>query len=78
MIKMNNIERLKKLKKYKENSILKPYLIHIEFEVENVLSLLENDKELRELYQNNHYNIYSLVNDTKQFIHRIQNLIKIL
>jgi len=72
MIKMNELE------KYKENSILKPYLIHIENEVMNILSMFENDKMLRELYKSYHYNVYSLVNSTNQFLNRIRNLIKVL
>lgn len=72
------IEKRTKIKKYKENSVLKPYLIHIENEVMNILNLFETDKILRELYKSHNYSIYTLVNDTKQFLHRIRKLITVL
>ncbi|GAH85398.1 unnamed protein product [marine sediment metagenome] len=76
MIKM--INKKTEIKKYKENSILKPYLIHIENEVMNILNLFETDKLLRELYKSHNYNIFTLINNTKQFLNRIRKVISIL
>lgn len=72
------IIELKKLKKYLKDSILKPYLIHVEFEILNILTQLELDKTIQKIYELKGFNWKYLVDTTNQFLYRIKNLIKAL
>lgn len=69
------MENNESLKEYVKNSILKPYLIHVEFEVMNILSNLEMDKMLKLIYQKAGFNLNLLINTTDDFLHRLRNLI---
>jgi len=72
------IIELKEIKQYLKNSILKPYLIHVEFEILNILTTLKLDKIIQKIYTSKGFNWKYLIETTNQFLYRIKNLIKAL
>jgi len=72
------LKELKVIAKYLENSILKPYLIHVEFEILNILTQLKLDVNIQKIYELKGFNWKYLVETTNQFLYRIKNLIKAL
>ena len=69
-------KEIKEIIKYLNNSVLKPYLIHVEFEVMNILTQLEMDKLIRKIYAYKGFNFKYLIETTNKFLYRIRNLIK--
>jgi len=86
MEKINNKSYIKKDKsKYKElskthidnylkNSILKPYLYHIEFEVLNILTTIQTDKIIRNSYQQKGFDIKQLEITINTFLIKLKQL----
>jgi len=72
------IIELRKFKQYLKDSILKPYLIHVEFEILNVLTQLKLDKIIEKIYTSKGFNFNYLIESTEKFLYRIKNLIKAL
>lgn len=66
------------IKKYLDNCIFKPYLIHIEFEVLNLLSTIQIDKILRLIIHQKGISIINIEIQIKRFLDKIQQLINIL
>ena len=68
----------KKIIKEINTSIFKPYLIHVEFEVLNILTQIELNKDIQKIYQEYGFNLEYLFETFNQFLYRIRNLIKSL
>ena len=68
----------KKIIKEINISIFKPYLIHVEFEVLNILTQIELSKDIQEIYEKCGFNLQFLFEIINQFLYRIRNLIKSL
>ena len=66
------------IKKYLDNCIFKPYLIHIEFEVLNLLTTIQIDKILRKIIHQKGISIITIEVHIKRFLEKIQQLIDIL
>ena len=66
------------IKKYLDNCIFKPYLIHIEFEVLNLLTTIQIDKILRKIINQKGISIITIEIHIKRFLEKIQQLINIL
>lgn len=64
--------------KYIKQSILKPYLIHIEFELENIISRIEVDKQLQTIIHKKGYNSTYIKNQLYLGLLSIEKLIKVL
>jgi len=58
--------------------IFKPYLVHVEFEVLNIMTQLKVNKQLREFLSQKGYNTNSLENIIGIFLSRIRQLIAIM
>ena len=63
-----------KEKNYLNNSILKPYLIHVEFEVINILDKFKKDGIIRSNYAKKGFNIRMFESTTEAFILKLQQL----
>ena len=73
-----NEKELREIANYLKYSILKPYLIHVEFEVLNILTQLELDKMIQKIYELKGFNWKYLIDIINKFLYRIRNLIKSL
>jgi len=67
-------ERLVSIK----GKIFEPYLAHVEFELNNIITQLQNDKELRNLLDTYGYNIRSILTPLEITISKINQLQGIL
>ncbi len=79
----NDIKLLNEYKKtlniYIKNSILKPYLFHVEFELENIHTKIKTDKYLQQLLTINGYDLRSFelsIINAIQKITELQNLFR--
>lgn len=63
-----------------KNSILKPYLIHLEFEVMNVENQINRDSVIKKALLENEFSIYRIETIIREFLtmlKQIQNIFKI-
>jgi len=61
-------------KEYLNNSILKPYLIHVEFELDNILNYILKDNKLREIYTKKGFSLIALENSLRKCVKSINRL----
>jgi len=69
MIKMNKSER-----KYLKNSYLKSYLLHVEFEVLNILSTIKLNETIKKVYSNIGYDVKQLEITINNFLIKLRQL----
>lgn len=60
------------------DGIFKPYLIHVEFEVLNILTQIKINKPLKEAITDKGYRLDTLENTIGLFLSRIRQLIAIM
>ena len=91
MIKMNRkqVEYIEKSKgkqkeltnqyidNYLKQSVIKPYLYHIEFEILNILTVIQTDKIIRNAYQQKGFNIKQLEITINTFLIKLKQLERI-
>ncbi len=68
----------KKIIKEINTSIFKPYLIHVEFEILNILTQLKLNDNIKKIYESKRFNYDYLIETTEKFLYRLRNLIKAL
>ena len=67
----------KKQKEYLRKSVLKPYLIHVENEVLNILNRVKQDKIIRSAYSQIGFNIKHLEISINSFLIKLKQLERI-
>ncbi|KKM96554.1 hypothetical protein LCGC14_1177000 [marine sediment metagenome] len=74
---MWSIEKKKAEKEFIETLNIKNYFIHVEFELENVLTQLQLNKKLMKVIVEHGYDTYTYITSIKICLSRIKQLIMI-